>query len=268
MKQVLLSSQHYIDLIGSGTNTFGKEGGQYMAEINMDTSELNTAIEAGYRHFDTAVSYRNESVVGKAIKESGIGRDEFFITSKIPTKPNYVESTETIQKTIDESLKNLGTNYIDLYLIHHPTDNETNLKVWKVLEKNHEAGHLKSIGVSNFDQTQLEYIMDHTKVPIAVNQIESHPGKWQDELITFCQNQGIVVEAWGPLTRVSDEAKTKLTEIGANYQKTWAQVILNYQVSRQVVVIPKSHNAQRQKDNLDVFDFQLALEERELIRTL
>ncbi|HHX07776.1 MAG TPA: aldo/keto reductase [Erysipelothrix sp.] len=268
MKQVLLNSQHYIDLIGSGTNTFGKEGGQYMAEITMDTTELNTAIKAGYRHFDTAVSYRNESVIGKAIQESGIARDEFFITSKIPTKPNYVESTETIQETIDESLKSLGTKYIDLYLIHHPADNETNLKVWKVLEKNHEAGLLKTIGVSNFNQDQLQYIMDHSKVPIAVNQIESHPGKWQEELIAFCQNHDIVVEAWGPLTRVSDEAKAILNDIGSNYHKTWAQVILNYQVSRQVVVIPKSHNAQRQKDNLNVFDFQLTPEERERIQTL
>ena len=268
MKKILMNSQHLIEVIGSGTNTFGKEGGQYRGDINGDTTELKAAIEAGYRHFDTAISYRNEAVVAKAIKESGISREEFFITSKIPPDEQVITDNIAIEKHIQDSLTALEMDYIDLYLIHHPASDEDNLRVWKVLEEYHQKGVLKSIGVSNFNQDQLTYITKHADIPIAVNQIQSHPGLWQDDLIEFCQSRGIVVEAWGPLSGVSAEAKAQLADIGQKYQKTWVQVILNYQVNRDVVVIPKSHNAQRQIDNLNVLDFELTLQETETIKSL
>lgn len=268
MKKIILNSGHEIDIIGSGTNTFGKENKEYRGAINHNISEILTAIEAGYRHFDTAVSYRNESVIARGLKASGLARDKFFITSKIPINQEMNESSEAIEKVIKGSLDALETNYIDLYLIHHPAEDETNLLVWKVLERYYKAGILRSIGVSNFSLEQVQYLLDHGDTKIAVNQIESHPGKWQHELIEQLQALDIAVEAWGPLTRVTPESVKVLSKIGESYNKSWAQVILNYQVERNVIVIPKSHNTQRQKDNLDVFDFKLNNQEKALIRGL
>lgn len=269
MKYFKMNNGYEIPCVGSGTNTFGKEDHNYMAEINFDTKELDHAIRLGYRHFDTAVSYRNEEVLGLAMARSGINRDEFFITTKIPGKAEYLETEEKIRATITESLKKLKTDTIDLLLIHHPMDHDIdNLLAWNVLENLVDEGVLRSIGVSNFNIEQLEFLLEHGRIRPAVNQIESHPGMWNDDIIAYCWEKNIVPEAWGPLTRISDDAKEALAKMAEKYQKTWAQLVLRYQIERGVVVIPKSHHEERQKLNLEIFDFSLSDDDKEKIKGL
>jgi len=272
LETIRLNTDVKMPIVGSGTNTYGKEDNKYNGEITGDTTELKSAIEAGYRHFDTAISYRNESVVGKSVKESGLDREGFFLTSKIPTKPEkkeFRENEETVRRNLDSSLEKLGTDYIDLYLIHDPwEDLEEVAEVWNILEEYLDQGKFKAIGVSNFNEEQLGYLLEHSRIKPAVNQVVSHPGKWNHDIINFSKEQGVVPEAWGPLSGVAEEAKTTLQEIGDKYGKSWAQVILRYQIQRGVVVIPKSHNAERQKENLDVFDFELTEEEQHMIEKL
>lgn len=269
MKEVKLNTGVRLPMVGSGTNTFGKVDHDYMGDIDGDTTEILSAIEQGYRHFDTAISYRNEAVVGKALKKSGKTRNEFFVTSKIPGTKEYCSGEEDVKKGVEQSLKALGTDSIDLYLIHHPWDDlEGILAVWRVLEKYVDAGKLKAIGVSNFKEKELNYLLQNARIKPAVDQVESHPGKWNHEIIAFCLDHQVVPEAWGPLTRVDDKAKATLTEIGKKYDKSWAQVVLAYQVERGVVVIPKSHNPERQKQNLEVFDVSLSDEDKKIISQL
>lgn len=266
MKTFKMNNGIKIPVIGTGTNTFGKPDGDFYAPVNNDTTELISAIKAGYRLIDTAIMYKNECVIGKAVRESGIPRDQFFITSKIPAEPENIETDEAVQNSIDFSLEELDMDYMDLYLIHHPwDDNADMLRVWRVLEKNVEAGKIKSIGVSNFSNEQLGYLLEHAVIKPVVNQIESHPDNWNNEQISFCLKKKVVPQAWGPLKRISDESMQTLQEIALNYNKTWAQIILNYQITRGVCVIPKSHNAERQEQNLEIFDFDLRKEDRELL---
>jgi diketogulonate reductase-like aldo/keto reductase len=269
MKFVTLNTGIQLPIIGSGTNTFGKVDRAYMGEINGDTTELQEAIALGYRHFDTAIAYRNEAVVGQAIKESGLERSEFFITSKLPGMKEYTADKAAVQKGVEASLQALDTTYIDLYLVHHPWENlEEIVSVWQVLEEYVEQGVLKAIGVSNFEEKELSYLLEHSRIKPAVNQVESHPGKWNDAIIAYSLDNGVIPEAWGPLTRVSQEAQAALTEIGTHYDKTWAQIILRYQIERGVIVIPKSHNKKRQALNLELFDFSLTGSEKATIQAL
>ena len=269
MNYLTMNNGIKIPMVGLGTNTLGKENHDFNAPLNDDTSEIENAISSGYALLDTAIMYRNESIIGLAVKRSKLDRAKVFLTSKIPGKPEYTATDKLVEETILSSLKALDTDYIDLYLIHHPWDNlEDMAQVWHVLEQYVEKGVLKTIGVSNFKVDQLTYLLQHSKIKPAVNQIESHPGLWQDELIEFCQKNGVIVEAWSPIKRTSDECKAKLTEIGAQYNKSWAQVILRYQIERNVVVIPKSTDPIRQKQNLDLFDFKLSQADKAMIKTL
>lgn len=266
MKYIKLDNGVTTPIIGSGTNTYGKVNNDYRGEITNDTTELQTAISAGYRYFDTAVSYRNEGVVGKAWSESAIPREEFFLVSKIPNGPEYVQDEAAVDATVQASLEALRTDYIDLYLIHHPwDDHEGMLAVWKVLEKHVDQGNIRAIGVSNFSIEQLQLLLDHGKMKPVVNQVESHPGEWNHEVIEFGRQHGIYAQAWGPLTRVSPENRELIGRIGEKYGKSWAQVILNFQIDRDVIVIPKSHNPERQQENLDIFDFHLTDDEKEIL---
>ena len=237
METIELNTGIQIPVIGSGTNTFGKENREYQGAINDDTTELLTAIKLGYRHFDTAISYRNEAVVGKA--------------------------------SVEASLAALQTESIDLYLIHHPWDNLAEIAaVWAVLEAYVDKGVLKAIGVSNFQEEELSYLLANSRIKPAVNQIESHPGKWNDAIIAYSLANQVVPEAWGPLSRISEAARETLTQIGEAYQKTWSQVVLRYQIERGVIVIPKSHSEKHQAENLALFDFALTAEEKAVIKEL
>lgn len=264
-----LNNGNKIPAIGSGTNTFGKKDGQYQAAINNDTTEIESAITIGYRHFDTAISYRNESVVAAGIKRSGLDRSEFFLTSKIPGQEDYTRDADSVRAGVKESLKNLDTDTIDLYLIHHPWDDlDSILAVWRVLEESVDQGKLRNIGVSNFNEEQLSFLLENGRIKPAVNQVESHIGKWNDDIIRFSLEHDVVPEAWGPLYKLEGEAKGTLDEIGRPYNKSAAQVILRYQLQRNVVVIPKSHNPKRQAANFHLLDFELSAADIEKIAQL
>ena len=269
MQTFTLNNGLSIPVIGTGTNTYGKVNRDYMGDINNDTTELETALALGYTLFDTAIAYRNEEVVGQAIKRSGLDRAALFITSKLPAEDVYTKDEASIRNAVDGSLKALELDVIDLYLLHRPMENnEDNVRVWSVLEALVQEGKLRSIGVSNFDVDQLDYLLKRCTIKPAVNQIESHPGLWNDEIIDFCQKNNVYVEAWGPIKKVSDEAKAVLDAIGSKYGKSWTQVILRYQIERNVIVIPKSHHVDHQKANLEIFDFSLTGEEKTLIQKL
>jgi diketogulonate reductase-like aldo/keto reductase len=269
METVTLANGMKMPLVGTGTNTYGKAGNKYDGDLNNDFSALESAIKAGYRMIDTAIYYRNEAGIGQAIKYSGLPREEFFITTKIPEKEEYVGSKELVEQSIMKSLENLQTDYIDLYLIHQPIEDKKTLKItWQVLESFVEAGKIRSIGVSNFSIRLLEEMKTYAKIQPAVNQIESNPSKWNNELIDYLKDQLILPEAWGPLSRLTEEQRAKLTKIGDKYGKNWGQVLLHYQVQRKVAVIPKSHNKQRQLSNLDLFDFNLSTLDIKIIEAL
>jgi diketogulonate reductase-like aldo/keto reductase len=269
MNTLTLNNGIQIPLIGCGTNTYGKENHAYQGAITGDTTEIESALATGYTLFDTAISYRNETVLADGIRKAGVDRSKLFITTKIPGDPAYVGTDDLVHQNVTNSLKALNTSVIDLYLIHRPWDDLTDvIRVWRALEDEVKSGRLRSIGVSNFNNDQLQYLLDHTTIKPAVNQIESHLGKWNDDQIAFGQAHGVAIEAWSPLKGVSEDANAVLSSIGSVYGKSWAQVLLRYQIERHVIVIPKSHDAQRQRDNLSVFDFKLSESDRLRIQTL
>lgn len=253
-----MNDGHKIPIIGTGTNTYGKVNNDYMGDINDDTTELQSAIEAGYRLIDTAVSYRNERVIGKAVAESDVDRSDFFIETKFPMKEGHFETDAAIDKTIEDSLKALRVDVIDLYLVHHPSDNdEDNVRVYKGLIRAQKAGKIRSVGVSNFSQQQIETLIKETGVKPVVNQIKINPTEMNHALVGYLLSEDIIPQAWGPLSGVNDEIRSQLDQIGSAYGKSWAQVLLKFHIMRGINVIPKSHNAQRQRDNLELFDFDL-----------
>ncbi|MCR3906496.1 MAG: aldo/keto reductase [Tenericutes bacterium] len=267
MKYLTMNNGLTIPILGTGTNTFGKENGSFNGKITYDTKELRSAIELGYRSIDTAIYYRNEAVIGKAVKESNIDRSEFFITSKIPTDKEYIETNELVQHHVEQSLNAIDLDYIDLYLIHFPHEsNEENLRVWRILETFVEKGLIKSIGVSNFKEDQLSYLIKHAKIKPVLNQFQSYPGKHQQSLIDFCKANDIIPEAYQSFAKLDAKTKDILIEMAKSYKKTWSQIILNYQVNEGLVVIPKSHNKQHQFENIDIFDFELTKKDRETIK--
>ena len=264
-----MNNGYTIPALGTGTNTFGKENHVFSAPINHDTTELKSAIDLGYRLIDTAIYYRNESVIGKAVKESNIPRSEFFITSKIPEKIEFSGTNEKVHASVQSSLDALDLDYIDLYLIHFPLEtHEENLRVWRVLESYVEKGYIRSLGVSNFNVEQLEYLLKHAHIKPVLNQFLSYPGHHNQAIIDYCQSHDIIPEAYQSLTKVESSTKELIQEIGHTYNKTWSQVILNYQVHEGIVVIPKSHNPRHQEDNITIFDFKLTPDEHQRLKKL
>lgn len=261
MENVRLNNGTSIPYLGTGTNTYGKEKNDYNGALNGDFSALESAIQMGYRLIDTAISYRNEAGVGKTVKDSGIEREAFYLTTKIPADDVYIKDKETVRKTINQSLENLETDYIDLYLIHKPIEDEEKLKLtWEVLEEFVGEGKIKSIGVSNFSIEDLEKLDKFATIKPAVNQIKSNPTQWNNEWIRYMLDQDIRPQAWGPM-KTTEKQKEVLSTIGENYGKSWGQVLLRYQTQRGIVVIPKSHNPDNQKANLESLDFQLSDED-------
>lgn len=259
MEYFKLSNGFLVPKIGMGTNTFGKKDNDFHGEITFDTKELISSYQNGYRLIDTAIMYRNEAVIGKSIKESNLERKDIIVTSKISARSPYIDTEETIRNYLDRSIEAIG-EYVDIYLIHHPSpDMEKNLFLWNVLESYYDKGLFKVIGVSNFNEEQLKYLIDHAKVKPMMNQIESNPNRFNHELIKYSLTHDCLPVAWGPLDPVPN--KEVLRELGKKYHKTWAQVLLRYQIQRGVAVIPKSHNSNRQKENIDIFDFSLTDED-------
>ncbi|MFI3326150.1 MAG: aldo/keto reductase [Clostridia bacterium] len=223
------------------------------------------AIEAGYTHIDTAFIYGNEESVGQAIKESGIARGKLFVTTKLW---NACIREGTTKEAFYKSLENLQLDYIDLYLIHWPTQGRN--EAWKVMEELYEEGKIKAIGVSNFQKHHYEELMQTAKIKPMVNQIESNPRFNNDELIEFCKEQGIVVEAWSPLggNGTSMLGNETLIKIGEKYGKSAAQVVIRWNIQKNVVVLPKSANKGRIAQNIDVYDFELTKEDMDTITEL
>ncbi|MBB4825001.1 diketogulonate reductase-like aldo/keto reductase [Sporosarcina luteola] len=268
MKHVKLNNGIEIPIVGCGTNTHGKEGNQFSGSLRGDTQEIDWAIENGYRHFDSAQLYLNEEVVGNGIKKSSLPREDFFITTKLNTFEGF-GGAEWAYAEIEKSLEKLQTDYIDLFLIHKPWDNDTEMvEAWTILEDYYNHGVFKSIGVSNFEKEHLDLLLENGTIKPAVNQIKSQVGNWNEELIAYNKNNDIATVAWSPLRGIDENAKQVLEEVGNQYGKTYAQVVLRYQIERDVIVIPKSHNKDRQAQCLDVFDFELTASDRDRIAAL
>lgn len=223
------------------------------------------AIQAGYRHFDTAQAYFNEEEVGQAIAESGIPREEFFITTKIWHSHQGYEQTK---KACEESLKKLHTDYIDLYLIHQNIGDV--FGTWRAMEELYEQGKVKAIGVCNFTETRFANMALHNKIKPMVNQIEINPFYQQQGTEDFHAKFETLIESWGPLAegRNGIFKNPILAEIGEKYGKSVAQVIIRWIIQRGIIVFPKSVKTERMQENLDVFDFELTDDDMEKIKEL
>lgn len=227
------------------------------------------AIKAGYRHIDTAFAYGNEVSVGEGIRDAGVSRDELFITTKHWI--NFRGYEKTIA-TCEESLKNLGLDYLDLYLIHWPSvkkiaDNweEINADTWRGFEKLYKDGKIRAIGVSNFLPSHIESLKANSTVAPMVNQIEFHPGYIQPEVVDYCKKEGIVIQAWSPLGSGAVLDNETLKEIAAKYGKNVGQLCIRYALQNGIVPLPKSTNPERIASNMEVFDFEISADDMEKI---
>ncbi|WP_304608918.1 aldo/keto reductase [Mucilaginibacter lacusdianchii] len=223
------------------------------------------AIETGYRLIDTAQSYMNEEAVGKAIKRSGIAREELFITTKLWIQSKGYEGTK---QAFEDSLKKLQLDYLDLYLIHQPFGDVYG--EWRAMEELYKEGKVRAIGVSNFQPDRLIDLIIHNEVVPAVNQVETHPFHQQHEAQQFMQENNVQIESWGPFAEGKNDLfqNELLKSIGEKYNKSIAQVVLRWLTQRGVVAIPKSVRKERMAENLNSLDFELTAEEMEKILSL
>src|SRR4051794_8273531 len=226
---------------------------------------VTDALAAGYRSIDTAASYGNEEAVGRAIANSGIPRDELFITTKM-----WIQHTgeDTAKREFDQSLQRLGLDYLDLYLIHQPLGDY--YSSWRAMQKLHGEGLIKAIGVSNFYPDRLVDLIQHNDITPAVNQIETHPFFQRADYQQLMREYGVQIESWGPFAEGKNNlfSDPTLSAIGNARGKSVAQVVLRWLVQRGVVVIPKSVRADRMTENFAVFDFELGDDEMRQIAAL
>lgn len=223
------------------------------------------AIETGYRLIDTAQSYGNEEAVGKAIKRSGVKREDLFITTKLWIQTNGYEGAK---KSFESSLKKLQLDYLDLYLIHQPFGDVYG--EWRAMQELYKEGKVRAIGVSNFQPDRLMDLIVHNEIVPAVNQIETHPFHQQIEAQKFLQENNVQIESWGPFAEGKNDLfhNELLASIGKKYNKTIAQVVIRWLTQRGVVAIPKSVRKERMEENFNSLDFQLSTEDMEAIKTL
>ncbi|KAF7544500.1 hypothetical protein G7046_g9776 [Stylonectria norvegica] len=245
--------------------------GVYKAPNGQETEDAVTAaLDAGYRHIDSAARYANEEACGRAIrrwlKQTGTSREEVFICSKLWDADHGYEATFN---ALCDSLDKFGLDYLDLYLIHSPADDEEKrLDSWRALETAQKLGKVKSIGVSNFGAGHIESLLENARVIPAVNQVEVHPFCQRKELVDLCNKHGIKIEAYSPLARGNKLQDPTIGAIAAKYDRTPAQILLNWSASRGNVVLPKSLTAHRIQSNLESFEFDLAAEDIALIDAL
>ncbi len=229
---------------------------------------VTSALAAGYRHIDTAAAYKNEEGVGRAIANSGIARDELFITTKLW---NGDQGTRSAHDAIDRSLANLGLEYVDLYLIHWPVPAQGRyVESWLALEQIKAAGKARSIGVSNFKEHHLDEVIDASSTVPSVNQIELHPRFAQRELRAYAAERNIAIESWGPLGQ-GKYSLAELPEIAAAAEAhgvTPAQAVIRWHLQNGIIVFPKTNRAERMKENFDVFGFELSADEMAAIDSL
>ncbi|WP_145264106.1 aldo/keto reductase [Planctomycetes bacterium Pan216] len=256
METVELRNGTWMPLLGLGTFK-AEEGGQVEQAIKW-------ALEMGYRSIDTASIYGNEAGVGKALAESGVPRDEIFLTTKLWNDDQGYDAT---MRAFDASLERLGTAYVDLYLVHWPVRDKIQ-ETWQAMNAIHRSGRAKAIGVSNFLEEHLTELLNGSGITPMVNQIEFHPRLQQPGLIEFCEGRRIVVEAWSPLMRGEVLTIPELVQIGEKHGKSAAQVTLRWQIQRGIVTIPKTVNQDRLASNAAIFDFELTEEEMGAINAL
>lgn len=235
-----------------------------MSEGKEVINSVKYALEIGYRHIDTAALYENEIGVGKAIKDTGINREEIFVTTKVWNSDQGYERT---LKAFEVSLRKLGLEYIDLYLIHWPVKNKY-VETWKALEYLYKNGKVKAIGVSNFFIHHIEDILQTAEIIPMVNQVEFHPYVVQQELVDFCKDKGIQFEAWSPLMQGQITSVKEINQLAKKYNKTGAQIVLRWNLQKDVVTIPKSVHKDRILSNSQIFDFEISAEDMRLIDSL
>ena len=257
MRIITLNDGNSIPAVGFGVFMIPNDGTTYQAVLQ--------ALKAGYRHIDTAAAYFNESEVGKAVKDSGIPREEIFITSKLWLQDYGYEAAK---KGIAVSLEKLGVDYIDLYLLHQPYGDVAG--AWKALEEAKEEGKLKSIGVSNMTpKIWKEFVPQFATLP-AVNQVECNPFFQQRELRELLEKDDVKIEAYQPLGHGNEAllSNPAITEIASKYGKNAGQVILRFEVQDGLIILPKSTNPERIAGHIDIFNFELTDDEMETLRAL
>lgn len=235
-------------------------------------SSVEEALKVGYRHIDTAAVYGNEESVGIAIKNSGLKREDIFLTSKVW---NANQGYETTIKAFEESLKKLQVNYLDLYLIHWPVPKvfkenweETSIGTWKAIEKLYKEGKIRSIGVSNFKPHHIRNLIDNCEIVPMVNQIQLSPGVDQKETIEYCIENNILVEAYSPLATGKIFEVKEIINMAAKYKKSVSQIALRWSIQNGYLPLPKSVTSSRIKENTEIFDFELSKEDMEYINKL
>lgn len=257
MQNVVLNNGVEMPILGFGT--------YQVSDLEECSRSVSEALSTGYRLIDTASAYGNEEAVGRAIKRSGVARDEIFVTTKLWIKD---ASYESAKKAFEESLKKLQLDYLDLYLIHQPFGDIYG--AWRAMEELYQAGSIKAIGVSNFQPDRIMDLIVFNKVVPAVNQIETHPFNQQIETQKFLAENHVQIESWGPFAEGKNNifGNEMLNALGRKYGKSVAQIILRWLTQRGVVVIPKSVRKERIVENFDIFDFELNGEDMESIAAL
>jgi 2,5-diketo-D-gluconate reductase A len=254
---VTLNNGVHMPIIGFGVFQIPAEQTQQAVE---------QALAAGYRHLDTAASYGNEDAVGGAIKASGIPRQELFVTTKLWIQARPGE--DVVKAAFDTSLRKLGLDYVDLYLIHQPLGDY--YSAWSAMQDLHREGLIKAIGLANFHGDRLVDLIERNEITPAVDQVETHPfhARFTDQ--ELMRERGVQIESWGPFAEGKNNLFTNptLTAIGETHSKSVAQVVLRWLTQRQVVVIPKSVRPERMAQNLDIFDFELTDKQMAQIATL
>jgi 2,5-diketo-D-gluconate reductase A len=257
--EVLLTSGQRIPQFGFGV---------FLVKPKDTEAAVMNALQAGYRHIDTAEMYGNEVQVGSAIAKSGLGRGEVFVTSKLS---NDAHRPDDARRAFDASLKALGSDYVDLFLIHWPLPTRYDgdyVSTWNTLGEFYREGRARSIGVSNFQPHHLRRLHQECEIRPAVNQIEVNPYLTQDEVRGFCAEYEIAIEAWSPLARGNVLSDPTIDDIARRVAKTPAQVILRWHIERGDIVFPKSVTPTRIRENIDIFDFELSGEDVEAISAL